>query len=133
MAEGLHCLSVGSPGLETSASRSHSSAPQFSSTVCAQPACLPACLLPCPPAPLPALLQVLRASLAGGTSVVLTPGGVAECFYMELEEDKEVVFLKKRTGFVKWVLRPAVWDVTLGAMLCLESLAGEQRAAGVWV
>jgi hypothetical protein len=68
-------------------------------------------------------VQVLRASLAGGTSVVLTPGGVAECFYMELEEDKEVVFLKKRTGFVRCV----GWGGVGWGGVCL---AGQGRAAG---
>lgn len=49
----------------------------------------------------PLALQVLQSSLASGTTVVLCPGGVQECFYMDPQPDREVVFLKQRTGFIR--------------------------------
>ncbi|KAI7845398.1 hypothetical protein COHA_001103 [Chlorella ohadii] len=53
----------------------------------------------------PASREVLRRSLAAGKSIFVCPGGVQECFYMEPDEDKEVVFLKKRTGFVRLAIQ----------------------------
>ncbi len=47
------------------------------------------------------VLQVLQSSLDSGTTVVLCPGGVQECFYMDPQPDKEVAFLKQRTGFIR--------------------------------
>lgn len=53
------------------------------------------CLLP----PLPPCAQIIQQLLSRGTSVVLCPGGVRECLYME--PGKEVVFLQQRKGFVR--------------------------------
>jgi len=44
---------------------------------------------------------VLSGALVAGKTVVLCPGGVAECFYMDPEPEREVVFLRSRTGFVR--------------------------------
>ncbi|EFN51306.1 hypothetical protein CHLNCDRAFT_10860, partial [Chlorella variabilis] len=49
--------------------------------------------------------EVLQSSLASGTTVVLCPGGVQECFYMDPQPDREVVFLKQRTGFIRLAMR----------------------------
>ncbi|KAL4422738.1 hypothetical protein ABPG75_008935 [Micractinium tetrahymenae] len=48
-----------------------------------------------------ASLPVLRRALAGGSNVALTPGGVQECFYMSTDPDQEVVYLRRRSGFVR--------------------------------
>lgn len=48
--------------------------------------------------------QELRRSLAAGTSVAVCPGGVQECLYMSSEANREVAFLRSRTGFVRLAL-----------------------------
>lgn len=35
-------------------------------------------------------------------SVAVCPGGVMECIYMEQEQGREVAYLRKRHGFVRW-------------------------------
>ncbi|KAI3430458.1 hypothetical protein D9Q98_005053 [Chlorella vulgaris] len=45
--------------------------------------------------------EVLQQALADGQNVVLCPGGVQECYFMDPLPDQEVAFLKQRTGFVK--------------------------------
>eukprot|EP00475_Leptophrys_vorax_P021320 TRINITY_DN29028_c0_g1_i1.p1 TRINITY_DN29028_c0_g1~~TRINITY_DN29028_c0_g1_i1.p1 ORF type:complete len:377 (+),score=2.63 TRINITY_DN29028_c0_g1_i1:210-1340(+) len=47
------------------------------------------------PADKPNLTRLLR----GGNSVMVIPGGVQECLYME--HGKEAIFLKKRLGFIR--------------------------------
>ena len=45
--------------------------------------------------------QSLQACLEAGESVSLCPGGVAECFHMSREPDREFAYLRSRTGFVR--------------------------------
>lgn len=47
----------------------------------------------------PATKSTFRKLLRGGTTVAVVPGGVQECLYMTPGE--EVIFLKRRFGFVK--------------------------------
>ncbi|PSC73157.1 Diacylglycerol O-acyltransferase 2 isoform A [Micractinium conductrix] len=49
--------------------------------------------------------QVLQQSLAEGSTVVLCPGGVAECFEMDPRQGHEVAFLRSRTGFVRLAMQ----------------------------
>lgn len=51
----------------------------------------------------PATAKVMRAMLEEGASPVLCPGGVRECLF--LRHDAEVVFLRKRLGFVRIALQ----------------------------
>lgn len=52
---------------------------------------------------------VSRADFAGqlarGRSVVVCPGGVAECLHMQAGGQREVAFLRRRTGFVRLALQ----------------------------
>lgn len=51
----------------------------------------------------PATREAIHGILANRESVVVIPGGVQECLYMEHES--EVVFLRSRTGFVRLALQ----------------------------
>lgn len=42
--------------------------------------------------------------LASGKTVVLNPGGVQECLYMQ-HDGSETVFLRKRQGFVRMAMK----------------------------
>lgn len=48
-----------------------------------------------------ALLLALAPAIVTARLPSCRPAHVCRCFYMEPEEDKEVVFLTKRTGFVR--------------------------------
>lgn len=50
--------------------------------------------------------DVIKRTLARGTSCAICPGGVQECLYMQ--EGFEVVFLQKRTGFIRIALEQGV-------------------------
>ena len=51
----------------------------------------------------PASPSVMRAMLSRGHSVLVCPGGVRECLYME--HGREAVYLSNRTGFVRIALQ----------------------------
>lgn len=54
----------------------------------------------------------MRHLLGRGTSVVLTPGGVRECLY--LQQGTEALFLRNRKGFVKLALEAGAPLVSRG-------------------
>jgi len=67
----------------------------------------------------PRMLKMLR----GGESVVIIPGGVAEC--MTMEKGVETLYLRKRFGFVKIAIQT-------GAALVPAYTFGQSRTYGYW-
>lgn len=65
------------------------------------------------------MLKMLR----GGESVVIIPGGVAEC--MTMEKGVETLYLRKRFGFVKIAIQT-------GAALVPAYTFGQSRTYGYW-
>lgn len=56
----------------------------------------------------PVCKHVMSDLLKEGKSVVVCPGGVQECLYMENDENSETVYLKKRLGFVRMAMQHGV-------------------------